>query len=187
MHSCCQGVIKKFIRLWTEKSANNKKKPWYIGHKMGIINARLAQIKCPYEITRATHPMDDLPNWKASMFRAFALYYYVILEDILPPKYFEHFCQFSYALNILLQEKVSVDDINNVDVLLKQFVIDMEDLYDVKDIGINIHFLTHLAEHVLNWGCLWAHSTFIPEDFNGILLSLKNGTQEVFFLTDNLR
>ncbi len=31
----------------------------------------------------------------------------------------------------------------------------------------------------MNWGCLWAHSTFIPEWFNGELLSLFNGTQHV--------
>jgi hypothetical protein len=55
----------------------------------------------------------------------------------------------------------------------------MEALYGEENIKINIHFLTHLPECVLNWGCLWAHSAFIPEWFNGQLLDLFRGTQHV--------
>lgn len=52
-------------------------------------------------------------------------------------------------------------------------------MYGLEHIRINIHFLTHLPHCVLEWGCLWATSTFIPEWFNGELLTLFNGTQFV--------
>ena len=48
-----------------------------------------------------------------------------------------------------------------------------------KHITSNFHLLTHLADSVLKWGCLWTTSTLIPEWFNGELISLANGMQAV--------
>lgn len=79
MHSCCQGVIKLMISLWF--GTPYRKKPWYIGNMVAIVNARLSKIKPPYEITRSTGDIDDIPNWKASMFRAFGLYFFKFLKD----------------------------------------------------------------------------------------------------------
>lgn len=41
----------------------------------------------------------------------------------------------------------------------------------------NFHLTTHLVRATLNWGCIWSWSTFIPEWFNGVLVSSTNGTQ----------
>lgn len=179
LHSCCQGVMKQLITLWFSSDRNNKKKPWYIGNKIHIINARLAQIKPPYEITRSTGAIDDIPNWKASMFKTFGLYFFQVLEGILPNEYFEHFTMFSYGLFCLLQAEISVEDVRKIDVLFKRFVVELERLYGAEHVSINMHLLTHLAQSVLDWGCLWSTSTFIPEWFNGHLLTLCNGSQYV--------
>ena len=48
-----------------------------------------------------------------------------------------------------------------------------------KKVKFNIHLLTHLSKSVLDWGCLWATSAFIPEWFNGQLQGLAKGTQAV--------
>lgn len=176
MHSVCQGVIKLMIQLWTLPKYS--KKPWSISKKMKIINSRIRNCTPSFEITRSFDSM-ELTNWKASMFRSFGLFFFVILEDQLPSIYFDHFLNFSYGLFILLQEKVSVDQVKKVEPLFRQFVIDMENLYGEENIKINVHFLTHLPSCVLNWGCLWAHSAFIPEWFNGQLLNLFHGTQHV--------
>ena len=88
LHSICQGGFKYFFRLWTLPKFS--KEPWYIGKKMAVIKTRLAQVKPPYEITRMIESFDDFPSWKASMYRTFGLFYFVILEDILPKKYFDH-------------------------------------------------------------------------------------------------
>jgi len=178
MHSCCQGVIKQFIKLWI--SPQHHKKPWYITPRnLVVINKRLSECCPPYDVTRTRFDLNDLPNWKASMFKAFALYYFVVFEGYLEPQYFAHFSKLSYCLFVLLQEEVSVENVKNVETLLKSFVLEAEELYGVEELGVNVHFLTHLAQAVLNWGCLWTTSTFIPEWFNGELLSLKNGTQFV--------
>lgn len=111
------------------------------------------------------------------MFRSFGLYYFVVLEDILPKQFFDHFCLLSYGLNVLLQEKVSVRDVKTTELIFKKLVKDTEILYGIEHVTANIHFLTHLSKCVMDWGCLWSYSTFIPEWFNGELLNLKHGSQ----------
>ena len=147
-----------------------------------MINKRLSELQPPYEITR-THSLSagitKLSVWKASMFRSFFLYYFPILEDLLPPVFFEHCCQLSYGMNLLLRERVSVDDVKKVDILFRNFVREFELLYMEEEVRVNVHFVTHLAQAVLDWGCLWATSTFIPEWFNGELVKLCHGSQSV--------
>ena len=96
MHCICLGVIRYFIFLWI--SPNQKKNPWYLGDKLAIINQRLKNTKPPYEVTRTPQTLLNIKFWKASEFRAFALYYFYVLEDILPEPYFQHFLSLSYGL-----------------------------------------------------------------------------------------
>lgn len=167
MHSCCQGTFKQFLKLWTD--SKHSKKPWYIGPRnLKLINQRLSKCCPPYDVTRSRFDIDDIANWKASMFKAFALYFYVVFEGFLEPQYLIHFTKLSYSLFVLLQDKISVEDVLKIEVLLKYFVIETEVLYGIEELGINIHFLTHLAQAVINWGCLWTTSTFIP---NGLMVS----------------
>ena len=177
MHALCLGVVKTLMELWTTKK--HSKEPWYIGDKIGLIRARLSKTKPPYEITRTPGQFDDLAHWKASEFRAFLLYYFTVLKEILPTDYFLHFSRLSYASFILMQGQVQRVHVENVGKLLQQFVVDMESLYGIQHITSNFTLLTHLADSVLKWGCLWTTSTFIPEWFNGELISLANGTQAV--------
>ena len=76
-------------------------------------------------------------------------------------------------------EKISVENVKKCESLFKKFVKKTETIYGVKQVGINVHFLTHLFQCVLDWGCLWSYSTFIPEWLNVELLSLKHGSQAV--------
>jgi len=112
LHSCCEGVFKLLINLWTLPKF--RQNDWFIGNRSAIINKRLNEIQPPYEVTR-THSLSagitKLSVWKASMFRSFFLYYFPILKDLLPPIYFDHCCQLSYGMNLHLQERVSVDDV----------------------------------------------------------------------------
>ncbi|EFX67945.1 hypothetical protein DAPPUDRAFT_115013 [Daphnia pulex] len=64
---------------------------------------------------------------------------------------------------------------------LKEYVLPKElfDHFVNLSYGINLHFLIHLSQSVLDWACLWTTSTFIPEWFNEVLISLSNGTQAI--------
>ena len=52
-------------------------------------------------------------------------------------------------------------------------------LYSAGKETINIHSLLHLADDVRNLGPLWTHSCFPFESYNGNLLKLFHGTQNV--------
>jgi hypothetical protein len=41
LHSCCQGVFKGYIILFTATVGENGKKEWYLGRKMKVINSKL--------------------------------------------------------------------------------------------------------------------------------------------------
>lgn len=57
------------------------------------------------------------------MYRTFALYYFHLLEGILPSPFFEHFSGLVYGMSLLLQERVDVADVSKVEALFHQFVI----------------------------------------------------------------
>lgn len=178
LHSTCQGAIKFFLGLWTE--TKHSKELWYLdAEKRSILNDRLLQVRPPYEVTRTSRSISEISFWKASEFRSFALYYFSSLEGLLPPDYYEHFLYFTYGLQVLLQEVVTLEKVKEVDILFRHFVQRAEVLYRKENIRFNLHLLTHLAESVIRWGCLWASSTFIPEWFNGQLVGMANGTQYV--------
>lgn len=105
--------------------------------------------------------------------------FFSLLNGILPEVNFSHLSDLSYGIFVLLQDRVSVDDMTKVGLLFKRFVVNMEQLYGKEHVGINVLFLTHLSQSVLDWGYLWSTSTFIPEWFNGELNTLCNGTQHV--------
>jgi hypothetical protein len=65
IHSVCQGVFKLFAGLFTSTKEGNSKKPYFWGTKMDILNAKLAQIKVPYEITRVIDSFNDFSDWKS--------------------------------------------------------------------------------------------------------------------------
>jgi hypothetical protein len=156
------GIAWASVTILETIFTGKKSKIWCIGDKIFIANARLE--------------LEELEGFNVPIFFK---YYFPILEDILPAEYFNHFCMFSYSLNVLLQEKVSIENIKKCEALFKKFVKDTEKIYGVQQVGINIHFLTHLFQCVLDWECLWSYSTFIPEWLNGELLTLKHGSQAV--------
>lgn len=83
------------------------------------------------------------------------------------------------ALYILLKEKITLSEIDHADFLLHQFVCDTEMLYSGKLMTFNVHQLLHLAKSVLNWGPLWAHTTYGFENGNGDLLDIIHAAKGV--------
>lgn len=178
LHSICLGVVRYLLLLWI--SPQSKKKPWFISKEnLLIINKRLFNAKPPYDITRTPSSLLKVLQWKGSEFRTFVLYYFSVLEGILPEPFYSHFCNLSYGLYIVLQESVEIDDVRKAGIIFKNFVWETELLYGSEYVTYNFHLLEHIEMSVLDWGCLWATSAFIPEWFNGQLQSCCNGTQSV--------
>ena len=134
-----------------------------------IINKRLSNAWPPYDITRTPSSLLKLLERKGSEFRTFVLYYFSVLEGILPEPFYSHFCNLSYALYIVLQESVETDDMRKAGIIFTNFVWETELLDGSKYVTYNFHLLEHIEMSVLHWGCLWANSAIIPEWFNGQL------------------
>lgn len=146
----------------------------FIGDQIFIVNARLNNIKPPYEITRSAVGVDNLPNWKASMFWSF--FCITFIRRYLTFEIHSPFLSY-YLMDLMYYCKKNYQNVKNVN--SKQFVKGMQTIYRVEKVGINIHLLSYLSQCVLNLGCLWSYSTFIPEWLNGKLLTLKHGSQAI--------
>lgn len=178
MHSVCLGVIKQLIHLWVD--TQHHEKMWYIPRPLlAIINSKLESTLPPNDVHRTGRGLDNLSFWTAAEFKFIALFYAPLFQNIVPEPYFSHFYSLSYGLHILLQDQVPVDLVLKVEILFRKFVRDMKDIYGEEHVTYNVHLMTHLPQSVIDWGCLWNTSTFIPEWFNSQLEQSSHGTQYV--------
>ena len=50
---------------------------------------------------------------------------------------------------------------------------------DDKNVTMNVHLVSHLADCVQNWGPLWSYTCFVFESMNGHLKKLFHGTRDM--------
>ncbi|KAK0137998.1 hypothetical protein N1851_025806 [Merluccius polli] len=72
---------------------------------------------------QSTKPLQTLPVQMVSI---------PVLKGILPERYIIHWTRFVKALALLLTESVTLQQIQEADILLRRFVKEMEDLYDFR-------------------------------------------------------
>ena len=82
-------------------------------------------------------------------------------------------------MRCVLQERVKKTAVAKTIPLSESFVRETEHIYGQKYVSYNFHLLPHLPPSVIDWGCMYAWSTFIPEGLNGELNSLCQGTQSI--------
>jgi hypothetical protein len=177
MHAVLLGVVRSFMFLWFDSSSS--KYEFYLGREKEKIDGVLLNIKPTTDVKRLPRSVESRKFWKASEWRNFLLFYSPIaLRNVLPSKFYDHWMLLVFAINTLLSCP-SFDDVTKVDLALHKFVVLVGVLYGVQYTSFNVHLLTHISTAVKNWGPLWAHSNFIFENNNGMLLKLFNGTQAV--------
>ncbi|KAG0417140.1 hypothetical protein HPB47_005858 [Ixodes persulcatus] len=142
-------------------------------HKVGSpqslesANKLLMFIRPPHCITRLPRSLCERSYWKANEWRNWLLYYSVpCLENLLPHRYWKHWCLLAEAIWILLSTRISQEMISHAESLLKRFVDQVLRLYNTKMMTFNMHQLLHLAKSVRDLGPLWAHSAFVFETGN---------------------
>ncbi len=106
----------------------------------------------PSEFCKKPRPFKLLKRFKATEFRQFAMYTLIILlEDILPAKYYAHFAKFLFAVRIL---STPVDCSRNnklASELITDFVREFGILYGYQNASFNVHSLLHLSEDVMHY------------------------------------
>lgn len=170
MHCVLLGITKKLLDLWLNSENHNE--PYYISkQKQIVLSKRIVCVKPICEISRKPRSIFDRKNFKANEFRTLLLYILrYCLIDILPMRYINHFQLLSSSIYMLLQAKISQENISLAEIRLNKFCDDFEDLYHVHNVTLNLHLLRHLANSVRHNGPLWAQSTFSFETNNGVLI-----------------
>ncbi|XP_077988120.1 uncharacterized protein LOC144442615 [Glandiceps talaboti] len=181
LHCVLLGIVRQLTKLWLD--SENKDKPWYLSPaKQRVVSARLKEQKPPSEITRTPRSLDSRKYWKGSEWRAFLLFYsLVVLKGILPVVYLNHWFLLVFTIHCLLDKDVSRESANQAGRAICKFVARVEQLYGKENMTFNVHILLHLTDSVRNWGPLWATSSFAFESNNGMIMKLFKGTQSVPF------
>lgn len=142
-------------------------------------------------IKRAT-PTSDVSRFPRSLtersdYRGHEWYYWILiysipcLKDILPTKYFNHWCQLPSALAILMQNSVTKSDLAYGDRYLKTFVSEIDNLYGKEHVTFSIHLLIHFAKSIEDFAQAFCHSAFIYEAENADIKSLVKSSNGAIF------
>lgn len=185
MHNVFIGVTKQLFKLWIF----DRKNPYSISAaKKRLLSERIVHIakQLPSEFSRKPRSLKLLKRFKATEFRQFTLYTLIILlEDILPLEYYNHFLKFHCAIRILC---TPVDCIQNnalASELLSDFVKEFGVLYGYRNLSHNIHSLLHLSQDVLHFNSpLDSYSAFKFENF---LQYLKKLCRSNFRVLEQIR
>jgi len=178
MHTGILGVLRTYTLMLLD--SKNSEQEYYLGNdqKKKIVDMFM-RCKVPYEVNRSTRDLDEIAYWKANEWKTWLIVCIPILRGILLDQYLDHLNKFVVALSLLLGDKISPDQINEAEQLLKEFCYEAPDLFGKQVCTFNMHLLFHFAQCVRDWGPLWAYSLFQYENANGEMTKLLNGTRQV--------
>lgn len=103
----------------------------------------------------------------------------VCFDGVLPRKYVVHFAMLSKAYYLLLQNSVSLANLDEAHRLLRQFVFLYQDYFGKTAMVYNIHQLLHVTKGVKDWGPLWGPNTFLFEGENFVLSQMNTSSGHV--------
>lgn len=178
LHGILKGPFEKSAILWF--STENKNEPYYVHpKKKAILENRIALLKGTKEMGKI-RSISQINNFKAHEQRNFLLFIFpVLLNGIIPNMHINHFKLLSDSTFILLQEKISNEELCKCEDMLKVYVKEFETLYGKFNVTMNIHLLLHTVHIVKSLGPLWCYSTFCFETYNGVLRRFVKGTRDV--------
>ena len=177
LHTLHLGVTGHLLRLYTLKKF--KSREFYIGDKTELIEDRLSCIKIPFEFPRKLRSLSDIEFFKANEFRMFIILGYYIFDEILKSKFLDHFCILTLLQFLGNKENYCPTDISFLQTICERFVRDMETFYEAQSMRYNVHQILHLPFSIINHGPLAEYSTYLFENFNGILRNLLHGTRNI--------
>ena len=170
MHNIALGVARQFAKYWFQSKSRgkNKKKYAITPKQFKDIDDIILKLTPHSQIGRLTRSLHERKYWKSREWESWTLYYSVpILATVLPEEYVQHWNLLVEALYILLQENITIVELNRSSELLHEFVGECNNLYGSKCMTFNLHQLLHLPSSVFNWGPLWAHNGYPFENGNG--------------------
>ena len=181
IHCVLEGAMKLLLKLWF--GSGHSDDSYSIASRISEVDQRLAEIKPPNNISRSPRSIENHSKyWKASEFCSFLLFYgAAVLKGILPDAWYEHFMLLSEAIFWLSMEEIMQTQLVHAENLMEHFCVSFPEIYGIRFQTANIHYLLYIAQDVRNLGPSWTHSCFPFENYNGEMLKLFHGMQNVPF------
>ncbi|XP_043275264.1 uncharacterized protein [Venturia canescens] len=172
MHLLLLGVMKLLLEKWTQGKSRQR----LTRAQLNLLKQLLDLLKgsVPAEFQRKIFEIREVAKWKATQYRTILLYVgAVVLRDVLPHKYYQHFLLLVVASRILSSKKLAVPYADYANILLREFVSLMPSLYGPGSQVLNVHNLIHISDDVKHFKLpLTEISAFWAENFLGQLKKL---------------
>jgi len=176
MHAVLLGAVKHHMELILDSTRD---KIWVglgknrIGrqHIIAANDNRIARIQSNTSIIRELRPLKDFKYWKASEMRSWLLFYCIpCLIGILKPKYVIHLAMLSQATFLLLQKKVTKEEIEEAKRLFVTYTFYFQIYFGEENMRYCIHLLSHIDQCVYSFGPMWTHSRLPYESKNKYII-----------------
>ncbi|KAJ8669893.1 hypothetical protein QAD02_001152 [Eretmocerus hayati] len=163
MHALCLGIAKYFMERWLSMLSPRDRLR---------LDSLIEGIRVPNHLQRLSRSIGDRKHWKSREWENWLLYYSLPILRSFPQleHVATHWALLVEGFYILMQSSITRAQVNDAHNLLREFVLRTELLYGKACMTFNVHQLLHLAQSVLDWGPLWAHSCYCFESFNSIVL-----------------
>lgn len=185
------NISKDMISIWL--NGNHDDEFSICNGKTRFVDSQLDSIftGIPSSMSLPPKTLSSFRTWKAIDHKNFCLSYsQVFLEHILPTYYLEGWTLFVEVYDLCCRPKLSLDDIQELDVKAQGFVSHFERAYmqykveRVPLLKYTIHLLLHLKDSVVQNGPPAYHSQFWTERYIGKISSTlnarRNATMSVF-------
>ena len=173
MHTVLEGVVKSFFRYWFELPCSNS---YSIKKFKTILNIRLLSIRPPSFVPSCPRPIDDWKHWKGHDFLAFIMFYALpIFHEVMTFPFLINLTKLVLSLEILLDQDIKKDQLELAQIMLEDFVSELENLYDSSIMTSGVHELLHLVQCTIDFGPLNLINGFQFEEMNRKCVGMIHG------------
>ncbi|CAF0787647.1 unnamed protein product [Didymodactylos carnosus] len=172
LHTLYHGVLDRLLTLWFD--VDYKKEDWSVRHHIDSAADQLLKIRYPSTTTRAPRSLLEYTRYKGSEQRCILLFGFIILKRFLKKEYYEHLLLLVVASYLAEGRELHHSQIQDIELLIKQFLDLFPYLYSNRHIVQNVHSLCHLQQSLQGFGSLALYSKF---NFENVLVpfnSVKN-------------
>ena len=174
MHSILEGEIKRFFKLWFEDTVpKDHKYNFSLKIHKSEIDKRLFKIRVPSFVPTTPRSLLDYKLWRAKEFLSFLIYFMLpIFYDLMESIFLINIMKLVIASEVLLRRKISKSQLNDVKNLLRDFVIEAEELYSENIMLSGMHELLHIVDCAISFGSMNSVCCFQYEEINRKILHL---------------
>ncbi|CAF4468092.1 unnamed protein product, partial [Didymodactylos carnosus] len=139
LHTLYHGVLDRLLTLWFD--VDYKKEDCSVRHHIDSTADQLLKIRYPSTTTRAPRSLLEYTRYKGSEQRCILLFGFIILKRFLKKEYYEHLLLLVVASHLAEGRELHHSQIQDIELLIKQFLDLFPYLYSNRHIVQNVHSL----------------------------------------------